>query len=225
MSQRPMLGELLMQAGVIDEAQLAVALERQRDLERPLGKTLLEMDAIDEETLTRTLARQLSVPIVWLRGKRVKAEILDLVPRELIDKHRCLPVQQGRDKTLLLAMEDPSDDGVVREVSEASGLAVRPVLAAASELEDAIERHAPADPELSFRHMEFVDGAESGPDLLTVEPPDGLEPGPPPVALTTGISASDLVLRALSQLLVEKGVITRDELVARLEKLSRDDAA
>lgn len=215
MSKRPRLGELLVRAGVIDPAQLARALESQRELPRPLGKTLLELGMVDEATLTRTLARQLAVPMVWLRGKRIKAEVLERVPRELVEKHRCLPVQQLQESggpTLLLALEDPTDPVPVQEVAARCGLRVKAVLAAPSELEDAIARHAPADPELSVRHMQFVDGDEPAPELVSVAPPE-----PPPAE--SSASSNTLVLRALSQLLVEKGVIGREELIARLEKL------
>ena len=218
MSERPRLGELLIGAGVIDEVQLAQALVRQRETPLPLGKTLLEMQALDEETLIRTLARQLAVPMVWLRGKRIKAEVLELVPRDLIEKYRCLPVQLDRSKTLMLALEDPTDPVPVEDVAQASGLRVKPVLAAPSELEEAIRRHAPADPEQSFRHMEFVDGDESAPELLSVESHAASAPRPDSGSSS---SADALVLRAISQLLVEKGVITRTELITRLEKLGR----
>jgi len=143
--------------------------------------------------------------------------VLELVPRELVEKHRCLPVQLDRTRTLLLALEDPTDPVPVEEVAQASGLPVKPVLASASELEEAIQRHAPADPDLSFRHMEFVDGDESAPELLSVAPPEASEPAPD----AEPGSANALVLRAISQLLVEKGVITREELIERLEQLGR----
>ena len=42
MSQRPRLGELLGDAGVIDEEELAQALSRQKQNPLPLGKTLLQ---------------------------------------------------------------------------------------------------------------------------------------------------------------------------------------
>ena len=41
------------------------------------------MGFLDEEALVRTLARQLKIPIAWLRGKWVEQEVLDLVPVEL----------------------------------------------------------------------------------------------------------------------------------------------
>ena len=233
MSQRPRLGELLVDAGVIGEEQLAQALSRQQQNPLRLGKTLLQMQALDEETLTRTLARQLSVPVAWLRGKRIRGELLELVPRELIERHRCLPVQldDRGEKTLLLAMEDPSDIAAIDAIATSTGLAVRPVLAAPSELDDAIARHFEIDPGDSLSQVEFVDDEDSRPDLLSIEnkapaptvhalPP--LQAMSPPAASQPEATAvaDDLVLRALTQLLVEKGVFTREELIERLGALA-----
>lgn len=243
MSERPRLGELLVAAGVIDEAQCERALHEQRRTGRRLGATLLEMDALSEETLTRTLARQLSLPVAWLRGKRIRSEILDLVPRELIEKHHCLPVHRsdGDEPTLLLAMEDPSDVAAIDEVARHTGLAIQPVLAAPSELDDAIRRHAPVDPGDSLACAEFMkEGPSHAPELVALQltaPVAGRRPGAalppfefageedpaPPQAGTSSPSpspsANGLVLRALTQLLVEKGVITRSELIDRLRTL------
>lgn len=248
MSERPRLGELLVAAGVIDEAQCERALHEQRRTGRRLGATLLEMDALSEETLTRTLARQLSLPVAWLRGKRIRSEILDLVPRELIEKHHCLPVHRkdGDEPTLLLAMEDPSDVAAIDEVARHAGLAIQPVLAAPSELDDAIRRHAPVDPGDSLACAEFMkEDPSHAPELLALQtaasdagrrpqaalPPFEFagerDPAPsqavampsPAPSPSPSPSANGLVLRALTQLLVEKGVITRAELIGRLRKL------
>lgn len=246
MPERQRLGDLLVAAGVIDDAQRQQALDEQTRTGRRLGATLLGMEALDEETLTRTLARQLSLPVAWLRDRRVRREVLDLVPRELIEKHRCLPVQRHDrgEPTLLLAMEDPSDVAAIDEIATHTGLAIQPVLAAASELEDAIQRHRPVDPGDSLASAEFLRDDDSGPDLLAMEvrdldhaeaaplspvaaagqapplasPAPALPPSAPPPR------PNDLVLRALTQLLVEKGIITRKELIDRLGKLGADDA-
>jgi hypothetical protein len=141
--ERPKLGELLIQAGVIDEASLARALDEHERTGRRLGQTLLTFDFIDEETLVRTVARQLSIPVVWLRGKRIRSELLDLLGRAFIEKHRCLPVllDERPQRTLLVAMEDPSDRSVIDEITQRTRLAVKPVIAAPSELDEAILRH------------------------------------------------------------------------------------
>lgn len=149
MAERPKLGELLVAAGVIDAAALDAALARQRIQGGRLGKLLVEAGALTEETLVRTLARQLSIPVAWLRDKQVKAEVLAYLPGHVALKHRCLPVlvdRRGTD-TLLVAMEDPSDAAALDEVAIAAGCPVRVVLAAPSELDDALARHYPGEEE------------------------------------------------------------------------------
>ena len=243
MSERPKLGQLLLGAGAIDEAQLTAALAEQSRWGRPLGTTLLQMGFLEEETLIRTLARQLKLPVAWLRGKRIRPDVLALVPHELVEKHRCLPVlvDQRAGKTLLLAMEDPADLGAADEVSFRTGMKVRAVLAAPSELDDAIERHYPsgggpieagsAPP--GERGASPADG-QPEPELLSLGrgEPESLAFGPPdsdlgdsrdfgkPSDPGAGAPSGDAVVRALAQLLVEKGVISREELVERLSSLS-----
>jgi len=110
MAERTKLGELLVAAGAINQTQLGAALGDQRQYGRRLGITLVRLGFIDEDTLVRTLARRLKLPIAWLRDKWVGQEVLDLVPAELALKHRCLPLavnDAGRGKVLHLAMQDP----------------------------------------------------------------------------------------------------------------------
>ena len=146
MVERPKIGELLVAAGVIDQSVLEAALEKQRTGGGRIGGILIGMGALDEEMLVRTVARQLDMPVAWLRGKQVKAEVLSLLPAHIARRHRCLPVMLDRKgpETLLVAMEDPSDAAALDDVALAAGRSVRVVLASPSELEDAIERHYPA---------------------------------------------------------------------------------
>jgi hypothetical protein len=162
--ERPKIGELLVAAGVIEPATLEAALEKQRAEGGRLGKILLEMGALQEEMLVRTIARQLDMPVAWLRGKQVKAEVLAQLPGHVALKHRCLPVMLDRKgpETLLVAMEDPSDAAALDEVAIAAGRPVRVVLAAPSELDDALARHYPADPP--------PDAADEEPELLLTDP-------------------------------------------------------
>lgn len=229
MADRPKLGELLLEAGVIDDEQLESALGQQRESGQRLGMSLVQMHLLDEETLVRTLARQLKLPVVWLRGRTVRADVLDLVPGEIAAKHRCLPVMLDRrgGSTLLLAMEDPADVGATEEVALRCGLPVKPVLAAPSELDDAIRRHYPpeGDGSCPLDEPTFVDDRSDGPpDLLSLPPEPAAGPSlaapplPPPPGASPAV-AGEAILKALSQLLVEKGVITRDELVERVAAL------
>ncbi len=227
MPERPKLGELLVMAGAIDQIQLGAALAEQRKYGHPLGVTLVRMGFLDEEGLIRTLARQLKLPIAWLRGKWVEQEVLDLVPAELALKFRCLPLavnDDGHTKVLHLAMQDPGDLQTLDAVRFHVGYEVRPVLAAPSELEEALQKHYESDESEGGATAKRPEVQEV-PELLMFElkaqavtPESELDfefgTGPSDAALMS----SQAVLSALTQLLtvlMEKGIITREEVAAR----------
>jgi type IV pilus assembly protein PilB len=232
MKERPKLGELLVQAGAIDEAQLKSALGEQRQWGRPLGMTLVRMGFLDEDTLIHTLAGQLKMPVVKLSGKQVNPEVLERVPIDLAEKHRCIPLlvnDEGGQQVLYLGMEDPADLDALDEISFRLGEKVRPVLVAPSQLEEALQRH--------YHWASYAGiaappagGADEAGEPEVVEMPSGATPSAaqadsgaaarPPGKPTAG--KSEAILRALTQLLVEKGLITRDELVARVRDAMRE---
>ena len=227
MPERPKLGELLVMAGAIDQTQLGAALAEQRRFGRPLGATLVRMGFLDEEALIRTLARQLKLPIAWLRGKWVEQEVLDLVPAELALKHRCLPLtvnDAGHGKVLHLAMQDPGDLETLDAVRFHVGHNVSPVLAAPSELEEALQRHYESG-KYGGRTAASRPEVQEVPELLMFElkaqaatPETELDfefgTGPSDAPLMS----SQAVLSALTQLLtvlMQKGIISREEVAER----------
>jgi hypothetical protein len=138
------LGQILVNRGLLDPDQLAAALADQQESGSRLGMTLIRMGFVDEETLIRTLAGQVKLPVARIRGKRVTPDVLECIPVDLAEKHRCLPLffkQEGGERVLFVAMEDPSDADAVGEIASASGQALRPVLVGPTELEEALQRH------------------------------------------------------------------------------------
>jgi hypothetical protein len=55
---RPLLGELLIEKGLLAATELDSALERQRVSGRPLGQILVEMGTVSPQNLARTLTEQ-----------------------------------------------------------------------------------------------------------------------------------------------------------------------
>lgn len=143
MKHRQRLGELLIQAGFLDESQLRGALSHQRQWGRPLGVTLVQLGVVDESSMLEVLGAQLDYAVVHLDGQRIPSEVLELIPYEVAIKHHCIPLfVEGKDgvQKLYLGMSDPTDLEVVDEVGFRTGLRVQPVLVGYSQLEDAIER-------------------------------------------------------------------------------------
>ena len=229
MAERLKLGELLVMGGAIDQTQLAMALGSQRKFGQPLGKTLVSMGFLDEETLVRTLARQLKLPVAWLDGKWVDAELVKLIPADRALKHCCLPLTLTEDKgakTLHLAVQDPGNIEALDLVSFRVGHEVSPVLAAPTELEEAVQRHygqgggqgaaAATRPEV-----------QQVPELLMFElkvatPAADLDFSFGPSTGDPALISAQAALRALTTLLSElmnQSIISREEVAEAIRKL------
>ncbi|HEX8792310.1 MAG TPA: hypothetical protein VF765_15255 [Polyangiaceae bacterium] len=136
------IGELLVEGGVLSQSQLEQALFAQRKDGRKLGQLLVELGFVTEVQVTQTLSRQLSVPWVSLYHVDFSRSLLNLVPREIAEKYCLVPIfvrrvrKQG--ETLYIAMDDPTSESVIHEVSEASAMPVKPMIACPSDIRAAI---------------------------------------------------------------------------------------
>ncbi len=138
------IGQMLIQRGRIDAAQLESALAHQRRWGGQLGRAVVHLGFISEAALAETVAEQQGVPFVALEGRTVPPQLLSLLPSKLMRTRRVLPLArlaEHRRGPLLVAVPDAGDLHVLDEIAFATGLDVRPVVAAEGDLEKAIARH------------------------------------------------------------------------------------
>jgi len=145
MRENVRVGEILVQAGVIDQMQLSSALGEQSRWGRRLGVTLIKMGMVEERDLVRALAKQLNLPVASLAGKRISDEVIALVPTRVASEHGVIPLflkkQEGRTTQLFLGMEDPSNLAVLDDLSFRTGMEIHPVMVGPSELGEAVDRY------------------------------------------------------------------------------------
>jgi type IV pilus assembly protein PilB len=185
-SARVRLGELLVDAQIITREQLAEVLALQREDGRRLGTLLVESGLVTETQVTQILSQQLSVPWVSLYHIDFSRQLLDLVPHELAEKYCLVPIfvrrVRGLGETLYVAMDDPSDEAAQREISQASRLPVRSMIAPPTDIRAAIRVYYGGgndSPSLSQALMELADTGTRQP----VAPPEParVQPAAPPV--------------------------------------------
>ncbi|MCC5948688.1 MAG: type II/IV secretion system protein [Nitriliruptoraceae bacterium] len=154
---RQRLGQVLLDAEVIDEQALEQTLDVKASGER-LGQALLRLGVVDETTLADALARQLGLERVEPDRLTVQQEALDRLPEHVADRHRVLPVRL-EDGVLVLATDDPSDVVALDDVRLAARVrSVRPVVATTSALERARQRVRRRDDDLdALQHAAVAD--------------------------------------------------------------------
>jgi len=227
------LGEILLDAGVIDEFQLRSALGEQQRWGGRLGITLIKLGFLEERDLVRALASQMGLPVARLEGKRIEPGVLDLVPAELAERCMCLPLfvrDEPGGRTLYVGMEDPSDLAALDDLRFRTGALVKPVLMGPSELCEGIDRFyrgrgAPTEagpPGVEPARPATEPPQEPAPEALAAPP---RSPAPPREASqpasrpAPGDAPTRVILRALTEVLVEKGLLTREELMERVQRL------
>jgi type IV pilus assembly protein PilB len=139
---RPRLGQLLVEAGLISPEQLAAALQAQQRDPRRIGALLVEAGALDEIQLTQALSQQLNAPWVSLHHIDFSRQLLNLIPREIAEQFRLIPIYvrnvRGQGNTLYVAMDDPTNEQALRACASASRLPARAMIAPPSDIRNAL---------------------------------------------------------------------------------------
>ncbi|HEY6034637.1 MAG TPA: hypothetical protein VIV58_10270 [Kofleriaceae bacterium] len=137
---RKRLGEMLVDAGLVSEQQLRVALKEQQRWGGSLGRTVVEMKLVGEPDLVRVLADQLKVAAIDLDAIEIPQSVLAWVTADMADLHAIVPYAQPM-KFLDVAMADPTNATVLDELRTRTKLNIRPALAGPKMIERAIGKY------------------------------------------------------------------------------------
>ncbi len=109
MFNRPLLGEILVQKGVVGADRLQEALESQLESGDLIGQILIEMELIKPKDVAEALSLQLGHPYAEsLSIDDVDLNLLDKLPIAYARQHKVLPVQQ-ENGSLRVYLVDPLD--------------------------------------------------------------------------------------------------------------------
>jgi type IV pilus assembly protein PilB len=136
------LGEILIDAGLIDELQLKAALSEQKKWGGKLGRTLVEMGFVDEESMVLALSRQLGVPLVDLDKLQLPDNIVQWLRLDIAERYCVFPL--GGDmaqKVLHVATADPTNLEMLQELAFHTGMKVHASVAGATAIDKALRRY------------------------------------------------------------------------------------
>ena len=141
MANKKKFGEILVEAGVINEVALRQALDRQQITGWRLGKVLEAMGVIAEKDIAVALGKQYGFRTAKDFASHTFApELLSLLSAKLIKKAQVFPLKR-EGSSLYLAMINPLDIPLIDEVSTATHLHIVPVVTTSTEIAAAIRRH------------------------------------------------------------------------------------
>ncbi|MFI4917605.1 MAG: GspE/PulE family protein [Phycisphaerales bacterium JB060] len=122
------IGTVLLDRGVITQAQLDDALAQQRSTGERLDKVLIRMGVVDADRILQTIGDQFHLDVVDLDSTVVEPKVLQALPASLVQKQRCVPIRRDNG-TLTVATSDPFELGVLDELRLLTGHSIEVVLA------------------------------------------------------------------------------------------------
>ena len=233
------LGELLVNANVLQESQLRAALAEQQKWGGRLGDIMVRMSLVTEDLLVRALSRQMGVPTTNLETiPQISDHVKAKIPPEMASELELVPIQLKEDgKTLVVAMAEPQNVQVVDTVRARTGCRVVTHLAGRTAIARAISRFYVGQAELSESDggaFKVVDSAgrplvKNGHDRASA--PNGAPSASParnggashdPIEVLRAIEDIQrrevAALKAMVELLIDKGVFSREEYLAKVNR-------
>jgi hypothetical protein len=240
-TNRIKLGELLVRAGVLDETKLNAALAEQKRWGGRLGRILVDMSFVTEDLIVKALSKQLGIARATFRNVNVPPDLMQKVDVGFARANGMCPEQfDPATKTLTVAMVDPTNVAAIDELAFKTGHKIQTTIGGEGQISDAIDQFlGPGIPfGTSFESRRY--GVEpshaqmqaSGIALEDGEPPpQPSQPPLPPRVEPQKSEAMDLArridgaqrqqkkaIRAMVELLIEKGVFSRDEYMDLVNK-------
>ncbi|MCC6486251.1 MAG: HDOD domain-containing protein, partial [Candidatus Hydrogenedentes bacterium] len=138
------IGELLVEAGLVQVGQLQEGLALQSVRGGKIVETLILLGHLNADAFLSFLARQPGVASIDLSKYFIPREVRGLIPRDMAIKHEIVPIDR-LGHLLTVAMACPLDSAVVRDIALRTGLQVKPLLCAASDIRAAVDRYYATD--------------------------------------------------------------------------------
>lgn len=120
---KKMLGELLLEGGLITKEQLNECLIISKQLKLPLGSILVQKNYVTIDDLREFLTFQTGKSFINTENLKIKQDVINLLPEDFIRLHKVMPIQI-EDKNLVLGMLNPNDKRALNEVVYLTGLKI-----------------------------------------------------------------------------------------------------
>jgi len=132
--------DILVEKGLLSEAQLGAARERARANRESLVAALVGGQFVDEAALLPVVAERQRMRFVQLSEETVEDAAVRALTAKLVSHYSVMPIQyDGR--SLIVAVSDPFDIAAVEDIETNLGCHVERVLACRSDIREALHRY------------------------------------------------------------------------------------
>ncbi len=131
------LGEQLVEAGLLTQDKLELALQEQQTTKARLGETLIAMGLMSSEKFSTFFSNTMGIPTATPEDlKNFDPKVIEVVGDDLVRKHQVLPFAFDFDNinAIHVAMAEPNNLSIIDDIEMTSGMEVIPHYSPQSEL-------------------------------------------------------------------------------------------
>ncbi|MEM9056611.1 MAG: ATPase, T2SS/T4P/T4SS family [Pseudomonadota bacterium] len=134
------LGARLLAAGLINEAQLDLALRQHKRSGKLLGEVLVELGFVTADVITKSLASEAHAEVVDVAKAVIDEDVIKRVSYETAKRYTVIPLAISGN-VMTAALADAFNVIAIDHLERETGFAIEVVTAPAGAILDAVERH------------------------------------------------------------------------------------
>ncbi len=134
------LAKALLDEKVITREQYEKVIEAHKQTGKRIGDLFVEMGFITEGVKLNFMKKIFNLPVIKLKGLKIPPEILSIIPQEIAEKYRVIPLKVENNQ-LIVAVDDPSNPMIFDNLKLVTEYDIKPVLANRREIEEALKQY------------------------------------------------------------------------------------
>ena len=134
------LGELLVEKGIINEAQLDKALKILKEKGGLIGQIFVMLGYVKEEEIAQVLTVQYGFPYLPLESYEISADMIKLIPENVAKQYNLIAIDKIG-TLLTISMSNPLNIQAAEDIEMLSGCKVQVFISTMTDITNAIKKY------------------------------------------------------------------------------------
>jgi len=134
------LGELLIEKGIINQAQLDKAQKIQKEKGGLIGQIFVMLGYVKEEEIAQVLTVQYGFPYLPLESYEISADMIKLIPENVAKQYNLIAIDKIG-SLLTISMSNPLNIQAAEDIEMLSGCKVQVFISTMTDITNAIKKY------------------------------------------------------------------------------------
>ena len=134
------LGELLLEKGIINQAQLDKALKIQKEKGGLIGQIFVMLGYVKEEEIAQVLTVQYGFPYLPLESYEISTDMIKLIPENVAKQYNLIAIDKIGN-LLTISMSNPLNIQAAEDIEMLSGCKVQVFISTMTDITNAIKKY------------------------------------------------------------------------------------